>query len=308
MVLGVGDAFSLELPADPGCGFVFRVQVLTGPNNGVDTAKMLPHSLPLQEAKVDRAVLGVVEAKTNVEGKSLVKVSWKVVALQIGVSNFSVEFGIPWEGMQPLVDIEVSVVDSKPLDNRKQEAASMMSAAVQSQSPAGVSCTEYTQSGHDAPASGRCEDHETAEAASALSAALSAAIELRDAAAEVKAANVEMLDLGRARGSSAEDTSLSSAAEAGLPARAPEPAVVRAIAVEALPPPVQSWSVVQLGAWLTTEMKLADVAKAAIAEEVDGVTALEMVREDWIDLGASGIKASKIIGTLKKLIAVPNGA
>ena len=46
-------------------------------------------------------------------------------------------------------------------------------------------------------------------------------------------------------------------------------------------------------------MGLPDVAAAA--GEVDGSTAIEMDKDDWKELGASGIKAAKIVGQLKKL-------
>ena len=49
--------------------------------------------------------------------------------------------------------------------------------------------------------------------------------------------------------------------------------------------------------------KLGDVADAALAEgEIDGAAALEMIRDDWIELGASGVKAAKIVSQLKKLV------
>ena len=42
-------------------------------------------------------------------------------------------------------------------------------------------------------------------------------------------------------------------------------------------------------------------SQAAEREQVDGVTAAEMLREDWLELGASGLKASKIMATLSRL-------
>ena len=35
--------------------------------------------------------------------------------------------------------------------------------------------------------------------------------------------------------------------------------------------------------------------EASEREQIDGPTATEMLREDWLELGASGIKASKIM-------------
>jgi hypothetical protein len=51
-------------------------------------------------------------------------------------------------------------------------------------------------------------------------------------------------------------------------------------------------------------MKLEDIAKAATEEEVDGATALEMLRDDWMELGAPGLKAAKVVAQLKKLALV----
>ena len=66
---------------------------------------------------------------------------------------------------------------------------------------------------------------------------------------------------------------------------------------------VHNWSEQQLAVWLRDVMKLGDVADAALAEgEIDGAAALEMIRDDWIELGASGVKAAKIVSQLKKLV------
>ena len=48
-------------------------------------------------------------------------------------------------------------------------------------------------------------------------------------------------------------------------------------------------------------MKLGDVSAAAEAEEVDGATAVEMDNDAWKELGASALKAAKIVAGLKKL-------
>ena len=62
-----------------------------------------------------------------------------------------------------------------------------------------------------------------------------------------------------------------------------------------------AWSETQLVAWLR-DMKLDAVADAAAAEEgVDGAMALEMDKEAWKELGASALKAAKIVSSLKKL-------
>ena len=54
-------------------------------------------------------------------------------------------------------------------------------------------------------------------------------------------------------------------------------------------------------AWLASELRLEEVAVGAQAAEIDGATALEMDKEDWKELGATGIQSSKIVGALKKL-------
>lgn len=48
-------------------------------------------------------------------------------------------------------------------------------------------------------------------------------------------------------------------------------------------------------------MGLPQVACGVKSQTVDGGTALELVREDWIELGAGGIQACRIIAALKKL-------
>ena len=54
-------------------------------------------------------------------------------------------------------------------------------------------------------------------------------------------------------------------------------------------------------AWLASELGLDEVAAGAEAAEIDGATALEMDKEDWKELGATGIQSAKIVGALKKL-------
>ena len=49
-------------------------------------------------------------------------------------------------------------------------------------------------------------------------------------------------------------------------------------------------------------MQLADVADAAVEEKVDGATALVMDKDDWKELGAIGVKASRIVVHLGKLV------
>ena len=49
-------------------------------------------------------------------------------------------------------------------------------------------------------------------------------------------------------------------------------------------------------------MKFDAVADAVLAEGVDGAMAIEMIREDWVELGTSGLKAAKIVSRLKQLV------
>eukprot|EP01043_Picozoa_sp_COSAG02_P012061 COSAG02_NODE_457_length_21950_cov_35.452794_19_plen_228_part_00 len=85
----------------------------------------------------------------------------------------------------------------------------------------------------------------------------------------------------------------------GTPAEPPGPP-------EGVPPTqssgVNTWSKEQLVAWLRDVQKLGDVADKAAEEGVDGATALVMDKDDWKELGASGVKASKIIAQLGKLV------
>ena len=67
---------------------------------------------------------------------------------------------------------------------------------------------------------------------------------------------------------------------------------------------LQDWSVAQIVSWVAETMKLPAVAEAAAQEEVDGATAIEMGKEEWKELGSSGVKAAKLVGALKKLAAV----
>ena len=62
-----------------------------------------------------------------------------------------------------------------------------------------------------------------------------------------------------------------------------------------------SWTVSQLTVWVREEMGLPAVADAAAEEEVDGATAMEMSKEDWKELGSTGVQAAKLVATLKKL-------
>ena len=65
---------------------------------------------------------------------------------------------------------------------------------------------------------------------------------------------------------------------------------------------VEGWTEQQIASWLRDELKFDAVADAVLAESVDGAMAIEMIREDWVELGASGLKAAKIVSQLKKLV------
>eukprot|EP01043_Picozoa_sp_COSAG02_P010791 COSAG02_NODE_387_length_23294_cov_52.630610_13_plen_1964_part_00 len=91
--------------------------------------------------------------------------------------------------------------------------------------------------------------------------------------------------------------------EPGAPSRIRGSFVAETDASEALPPSrVQNWSEEDLATWLRDVMKLETVANAMLAEGgVDGAAALMMDKDDWKSLGASGLKASKIMSQLSKL-------
>eukprot|EP01052_Picozoa_sp_SAG31_P010786 SAG31_NODE_599_length_13649_cov_9.930775_15_plen_132_part_00 len=65
--------------------------------------------------------------------------------------------------------------------------------------------------------------------------------------------------------------------------------------------PIYYWSGAQVEAWLVEELGLGKVAEAA-GGEVDGATAAEAEKDDWRELGATGMQAAKIVGALKKLL------
>ena len=65
---------------------------------------------------------------------------------------------------------------------------------------------------------------------------------------------------------------------------------------------VEGWTEQQVAAWLRDALKLGAVADAALEEGVDGATAVEMDKEGWKELGASAVKAARIVAQLKKLV------
>ena len=52
---------------------------------------------------------------------------------------------------------------------------------------------------------------------------------------------------------------------------------------------------------MASELGLEEVAAGAEAAEIDCATAVEMDKEDWKELGATGVQSAKIVGVLKKL-------
>jgi hypothetical protein len=64
----------------------------------------------------------------------------------------------------------------------------------------------------------------------------------------------------------------------------------------------KSWEKNDVAAWLGEQLGLPVVAAAAAKEGVDGAMALRMAREDWMDIGASGLNAAKIMGAMDRLV------
>jgi hypothetical protein len=63
---------------------------------------------------------------------------------------------------------------------------------------------------------------------------------------------------------------------------------------------IRDWSNAELVDWLRDVLGLAAVADGALREGIDGAMAAEMLRSDWIELGASGLKAAKIITEVRR--------
>ena len=72
--------------------------------------------------------------------------------------------------------------------------------------------------------------------------------------------------------------------------------------LQSAPKPPPEWTTDELTLWLGEEMGMKTVAGAAKREEVDGAMAVEMIREDWLELGASGLKASRIVSGIRRLV------
>ena len=66
--------------------------------------------------------------------------------------------------------------------------------------------------------------------------------------------------------------------------------------------PIADWNVDEVASWLRDVMKLNDVATATVEEEIDGAVIVKLEKEDWKELGASGMKAAKLLAAVEKLL------
>ena len=64
--------------------------------------------------------------------------------------------------------------------------------------------------------------------------------------------------------------------------------------------PFKQWTVDEVAAWIEDILGYENVAAGAARENVDGAMAIEMTRADWMELGASGMKAAKIITAVQR--------
>ena len=65
--------------------------------------------------------------------------------------------------------------------------------------------------------------------------------------------------------------------------------------------PIADWNVDEVANWLRDVMELNDIATAATEAEIDGAEVVELDKECWKDLGATPIKAAKLVAAVKKL-------
>ena len=64
-----------------------------------------------------------------------------------------------------------------------------------------------------------------------------------------------------------------------------------------------SWSVEEAQAWMG-EMDVSEQVRArALEEDVDGALLLEMDKADWVELGLTGLKATRVISRAKKYLS-----
>ena len=64
---------------------------------------------------------------------------------------------------------------------------------------------------------------------------------------------------------------------------------------------MDEWTVDELTLYIGKELRMEQLAGAVKSEGVDGGMAVEMIRPDWQELGASGLKASRVISALRRL-------
>jgi hypothetical protein len=87
--------------------------------------------------------------------------------------------------------------------------------------------------------------------------------------------------------------------------RAP-PVLLAAAAGAAAPAAhISHWTAADVRAWLTDTLQLAQVADQAERDGFDGRAAQSMDKQDWRELGASGLQAAKIVGAVKALRDAP---
>ena len=65
---------------------------------------------------------------------------------------------------------------------------------------------------------------------------------------------------------------------------------------------VHGWSEEQVANWVRDVLKFEDVAQVVTEQGVDGATATEMIRDDWVELRVSGFKAAKVVAQVNKLV------
>jgi len=70
--------------------------------------------------------------------------------------------------------------------------------------------------------------------------------------------------------------------------------------MEVSPEHIREWTSVELAEWLRGALGFDAVAAVALREGIDGAMAMEMIRSDWMELGASGLKAAKIITEVRR--------
>ena len=232
--LGVGDAFQLVLPANPEDGFIYR----------------------LRDHEYDHRILGVIETKEKIESSTegLVKVSWKAIGLAGGKTDFVIEFGVPWQGMEPLVYIEVTVEGPPPPEKPGGAAGALgpTAAATASRREAAARVTAVSD---EALAALEAEGKAAEAAAQQLTAEQDAELaELRAGLADAlrrKAAMEQAADEAAGGGAPAGSMTPRVEGGGGGGAEAPEPAPEVCGAGDP-----QLWSTEELSGWLRGEMRL----------------------------------------------------